>query len=70
MLRASLILSASVLAVAGQYSATYHASPSGLPDKTENGQTGTNKCGEGTVADSQCQNAYLNAVDDFVSTCL
>lgn len=65
MLRSSVSLFALALGVSAQYSATYQASPSGLPDQTENGQTGTNKCGEGTNPNSQCQNVYLNSVDDF-----
>lgn len=48
-----------------QYSASYVASPSGLPDKTEGPQTGTNKCGTGSNANSQCQNAYINSLTDF-----
>ncbi|KAA1472488.1 hypothetical protein DENSPDRAFT_859484 [Dentipellis sp. KUC8613] len=57
-------LSLGVAAVWAQtYSATY--SPSNAPDHSEQGQSGTNKCGTGSNQTSQCQNAYLNSVDDF-----
>lgn len=62
---ASLLALALSSGVSAQYSATYQASPTGLPDKTENGQTGTNKCGTDSNQNSQCQNAYLNSIDDF-----
>jgi len=39
--------------------------PNTLPDKTEQGQSGTNQCGTTSSQTSQCQNAYLNSVDDF-----
>ncbi|CAO1633441.1 unnamed protein product [Sympodiomycopsis kandeliae] len=66
MLRNTLAFSAlAALGVSAQYSATYQASPSGLPDKTEQGQTGTNKCGTDSNPNSQCQNSYLNSIDDF-----
>ncbi|GJE85190.1 hypothetical protein PsYK624_012680 [Phanerochaete sordida] len=45
------------------YSATY--APSSLPDQTEEGQSGTNKCGTSNHQDSMCQNVYMNGVDDF-----
>lgn len=48
---------------AAQYSATYL--PDNAPDKTESGQSGTNKCGTGWSQTSLCQNAYLNSVQDF-----
>ena len=38
------------------YSATY--APSSLPDQTEEGQSGTNKCGTSNHQDSMCQNVY------------
>lgn len=44
------------IALAQTYSATY--SPSDAPDTTEEGQTGTNKCGTGSSQTSTCQNAY------------
>ncbi|KAJ7283287.1 hypothetical protein C8J57DRAFT_1292048 [Mycena rebaudengoi] len=46
-----------------QYSATYL--PENAPDKTENGQTGTNRCGTALNQTSMCQNAYMNALDDW-----
>lgn len=49
--------------VGAQYTATYL--PDTTPDKTEQGQTGTNKCGTTSSQDSMCQNVYINAVDDF-----
>ncbi|EKM57602.1 uncharacterized protein PHACADRAFT_88878 [Phanerochaete carnosa HHB-10118-sp] len=51
------------LAHAQTYSATY--APSSLPDQTEEGQSGTNKCGTTNHQDSMCQNIYINSVDDF-----
>ncbi|ESK92439.1 macrofage activating glycoprotein [Moniliophthora roreri MCA 2997] len=45
------------------YSATYL--PSNVPEQTEEGQTGTNRCGNGFNQTSMCQNAYINSVDDF-----
>ncbi|CAO1619097.1 unnamed protein product [Jaminaea pallidilutea] len=48
-----------------QYANTYQASANGLPAKTETGQTGTNNCGTGSDPNSQCQNVYLNSVDDW-----
>jgi hypothetical protein len=35
------------------------------PNKSENGQTGTNNCGTGSSQSSQCQTAWINDVDDF-----
>ncbi|ODN75565.1 hypothetical protein L202_06693 [Cryptococcus amylolentus CBS 6039] len=46
-----------------QYTATY--SPGSLPDTSEEGQYGTNACGDGSAQDSKCQNVYVNGVDDF-----
>ncbi|TFY69583.1 hypothetical protein EVG20_g3093 [Dentipellis fragilis] len=57
------VLSLGVAAWAQTYSATY--SPSNAPDHSEQGQSGTNKCSTGSNQTSQCQNAYLNSVDDF-----
>jgi len=45
------------------YSATYL--PSNVPPTTEEGQAGTNQCGTSLNQTSSCQNAYINAVDDF-----
>ncbi|KII87737.1 hypothetical protein PLICRDRAFT_42246 [Plicaturopsis crispa FD-325 SS-3] len=50
-------------AEAQTYTATYL--PSNTPDHSEQGQTGTNRCGTGFNQTGLCQNAYLNAVDDF-----
>ena len=36
-----------------------------LPDKTQNGQFGTNNCGTGSSQDSNCQTAWINSIDDF-----
>ncbi|KAF8256612.1 hypothetical protein EI94DRAFT_1764681 [Lactarius quietus] len=32
---------------------------------SEQGQTGTNQCGTGSNQTSQCQNAYINSIDDW-----
>ncbi|KAI0641490.1 hypothetical protein C8Q79DRAFT_314300 [Trametes meyenii] len=50
-------------ALAQTYSATYL--PSTAPKTTEQGQSGTNQCGDGHDQNSMCQNAYLNSLDDF-----
>ncbi|KAI0676230.1 hypothetical protein C8Q78DRAFT_961321 [Trametes maxima] len=50
-------------ALAQTYSATYL--PSNAPKTTEQGQSGTNQCGDGHDQNSMCQNAYLNSLDDF-----
>ncbi|KAF9269628.1 hypothetical protein L218DRAFT_953253 [Marasmius fiardii PR-910] len=60
---ALFLLSSFALNAAAQYSATY--TPGKLPDKTEEGQTGTNNCGTKGSQDSMCQNAYINSVEDF-----
>ncbi|KAF7331497.1 hypothetical protein MKEN_00028600 [Mycena kentingensis (nom. inval.)] len=53
----SLVLAIFPVADAGPaYSATYL--PSNVPDKTEQGQLGTNRCGTGLNQTSMCQNAY------------
>ncbi|KAK0218515.1 hypothetical protein EDD85DRAFT_781045 [Armillaria nabsnona] len=49
--------------VGAQYSATYL--PDTAPDTSEQGQTGTNKCGTTSSQTSMCQNVYINGVDDF-----
>ncbi|WVQ76916.1 hypothetical protein IAR50_006595 [Cryptococcus sp. DSM 104548] len=46
-----------------QYTATYTAGS--LPATTEEGQYGTNACGDSSSQDSNCQNVYINSVDDF-----
>ncbi|KAG7095419.1 hypothetical protein E1B28_006168 [Marasmius oreades] len=56
-------LSSFALNVAAQYSATF--TPGNLPDKTQEGQTGTNKCSTQADQKSTCQNAYINSVEDF-----
>ncbi|KAG6815004.1 hypothetical protein H0H87_005927, partial [Tephrocybe sp. NHM501043] len=46
------------------YSATYL--PSNAPDKSEQGQAGTNRCPSTNLNQtSECQNAYINSVTDF-----
>ncbi|KAH8087163.1 hypothetical protein BXZ70DRAFT_955822 [Cristinia sonorae] len=60
---ATVVASLAVLAQGQHYSATYL--PTNAPDHTEQGQTGTNKCGTGQSQNSTCQNAYINSVDDF-----
>ncbi|KAH9941889.1 uncharacterized protein BXZ73DRAFT_75053 [Epithele typhae] len=50
-------------ALAQTYSATYL--PSNAPDHSEEGQTGTNKCGTTSSPSSNCQNVYVNSIDDF-----
>ncbi|KAF7795645.1 hypothetical protein EIP86_006810 [Pleurotus ostreatoroseus] len=52
-----------LLAQAQTYSATY--SPSNAPDHSEKGQTGTNACGTGNNQTSECQNVYVNSIDDW-----
>ncbi|CAE6454611.1 unnamed protein product [Rhizoctonia solani] len=47
----------------GQYTATYDSN--NLPDTTEKGQIGTNKCGTKAAQNSMCQNVYINSVNDF-----
>ncbi|KAK0209339.1 hypothetical protein DFS33DRAFT_1309404 [Desarmillaria ectypa] len=54
---------ATLSTVGAQYSATYL--PDTAPDTSEQGQTGTNKCGTTSSQDSMCQNIYINGVDDF-----
>ncbi|WVQ85133.1 hypothetical protein IAT38_007298 [Cryptococcus sp. DSM 104549] len=46
-----------------QYTATYDAA--NLPASSEEGQYGTNACGTTAHQDSNCQNVYVNSVDDF-----
>ncbi|KAJ7499421.1 hypothetical protein FB451DRAFT_37814 [Mycena latifolia] len=48
---------------AATYSATYL--PSNVPPTTEEGQTGTNQCGTGLNQTSNCQNAYMNSLEDW-----
>jgi len=39
--------------------------PDNAPDKSQDGQSGTNKCGTQDSDTSMCQNSYLNSIDDF-----
>ncbi|KAJ6543903.1 hypothetical protein B0H19DRAFT_1267218 [Mycena capillaripes] len=48
---------------AATYSATYL--PSNIPDHTEEGQTGTHRCGTGLNQTSECQTAYMNSLEDW-----
>ncbi|KAH9067589.1 hypothetical protein EDB87DRAFT_1573192 [Lactarius vividus] len=63
MLSAVLPLLFLVSVRAQTYSATYL--PSNAPNHSEQGQSGTNQCGTGSNQTSQCQNAYINSIDDF-----
>ena len=45
-----------LVAHAQTYSATYL--PSNAPDTSEQGQSGTNRCGTGSNQTSSCQNAF------------
>ncbi|KXN91764.1 Extracellular exo-alpha-L-arabinofuranosidase [Leucoagaricus sp. SymC.cos] len=36
-----------------------------LPNKSQNGQSGTNNCGTGSDPNSMCQTAWINSADDF-----
>ncbi|TDL25242.1 hypothetical protein BD410DRAFT_826540 [Rickenella mellea] len=63
MYRTAAIGLALAAAAHAQYSATYL--PSNAPAQSEQGQAGTNKCGTTSDQNSTCQNAYINAVDDF-----
>ncbi|KAN0135466.1 hypothetical protein V8E53_006745 [Lactarius tabidus] len=59
-----VLLALSLLGARAQtYSATYL--PSNAPQQSEQGQAGTNQCGTGSNQTSQCQNAYLNSLDDW-----
>jgi len=60
---ALLAIIAGFVTVNAQYTATYD--PNNLPPTTEQGQTGTNECGTGSNQTSQCQNLYVNSVQDF-----
>ncbi|RSH89632.1 hypothetical protein EHS25_002183 [Saitozyma podzolica] len=46
-----------------QYTATYYYGSQ--PAITEQGQTGTNQCGTTSSQTSECQNAFINSVEDF-----
>jgi len=49
--------------VAAQYTATYDYNS--LPDTSEQGQTGTNRCGTNNSQDSMCQTVVVNNINDF-----
>ncbi|EIM89089.1 uncharacterized protein STEHIDRAFT_52679 [Stereum hirsutum FP-91666 SS1] len=51
----------------GAYAQTYSATylPGNAPKTTEEGQSGTNQCGGGSSQTSNCQNVYVNSIDDF-----
>ncbi|RPD54926.1 hypothetical protein L227DRAFT_510766 [Lentinus tigrinus ALCF2SS1-6] len=51
------------VALAQTYSATYL--PETAPKTSEQGQSGTNQCGNGSDQNSMCQNVYINSLDDF-----
>ena len=55
-MKSILVISSLAALAAAQYSATY--SPSDAPDHSEEGQSGTNKCGTSSSQTSMCQNAY------------
>ncbi|KAJ7826190.1 hypothetical protein B0H14DRAFT_3874092 [Mycena olivaceomarginata] len=40
-------------------------SANALPNKSENGQSGTNACGTTSSQSSKCQTAWINSADDF-----
>ncbi|KAJ7163821.1 hypothetical protein C8R43DRAFT_254231 [Mycena crocata] len=58
-----LFFALSARAATPTYSATYL--PSNIPETTEEGQTGTNRCGTGLNQTSNCQNAYMNSLEDW-----
>lgn len=66
---AAVVAAAAVAGLAGtasaQYTATYVPSATGLPKTSENGQSGTNKCGTDSSDTSQCQNFYINDITDW-----
>ncbi|WWC97398.1 hypothetical protein V866_004277 [Kwoniella sp. B9012] len=51
------------LLASAQYTATYQVGS--LPQYSEEGQSGTNQCGTTSSQTSNCQNVFVNAVDDF-----
>ena len=59
----SLVFLSALLSAHAQYTATY--SPANLPDQTENGQTGTNKCGTVSSQNSTCQNVYSASTSPY-----
>ncbi|EIN08212.1 hypothetical protein PUNSTDRAFT_52672 [Punctularia strigosozonata HHB-11173 SS5] len=63
LLSAVLVTSAALTVRAQTYSATYL--PSNAPAQSEQGQSGTNQCSSTSSQTSNCQNVFMNAVDDF-----
>ncbi|KAI0337992.1 hypothetical protein BDW22DRAFT_1338714 [Trametopsis cervina] len=63
MISIAALLALPLVAHAQTYSATYL--PTNAPNKSEQGQSGTNQCGSGSSQSSMCQNVYINSVDDF-----
>ncbi|EIW78434.1 hypothetical protein CONPUDRAFT_91862 [Coniophora puteana RWD-64-598 SS2] len=57
------LLASTVRGQSPTYSATYL--PSSVPYQTEQGQTGYNQCGSGYNQTSECQNTFINNVQDF-----
>ncbi|WWC57765.1 uncharacterized protein I303_100300 [Kwoniella dejecticola CBS 10117] len=49
--------------VSAQYTATYQVGQ--LPQSSEEGQSGTNQCGTTSSQTSNCQNVFVNSVEDF-----
>jgi len=64
MAAATFVLALFVSAVAGAAKPTF-AYNDQLPNKSEPGQYGTNKCGHGDNKNSLCQNVIINSIDDF-----
>ncbi|WWC67152.1 uncharacterized protein I206_101059 [Kwoniella pini CBS 10737] len=50
-------------AISAQYTATYQVGS--LPQSSEEGQSGTNQCGTTSSQTSNCQNVFVNSVEDF-----
>ncbi|EJD45379.1 hypothetical protein AURDEDRAFT_87930 [Auricularia subglabra TFB-10046 SS5] len=59
MLNLILVAAAASLAAAQSYL------PGTAPDKSEEGQFGTNRCGTTSSQNSTCQNLFINSADDF-----
>jgi hypothetical protein len=60
----SIITILPLLALASaQYTATYD--PLNLPSTSQQDQSGTNACGTTASQTSNCQNLYVNSVEDF-----
>ncbi|EGO03855.1 hypothetical protein SERLA73DRAFT_165431, partial [Serpula lacrymans var. lacrymans S7.3] len=67
MVQSKLFAILPLLLVAHAQSPTYTATyvPSDAPYQSEQGQTGTNQCGTGYNQTSECQNTYMNDVQDW-----